>query len=298
MECTLLCSVHNNGRLLIHYTIIVYYSYIHHSAAHICLPNTCTASTRSPLDPHSRYPQRVFLDAPMRFAVVADLPGAGRVGQTRSLHPVALLDLGADHHARVQIHAILQLSSQRFRLPFNEADVGQAPRLARLGSPADHRLVERDVLAQRLDSSTILFLVDSRRATAPHAHVPRHKEDERFGDVVCEDARERDVLSLREVATTASVLSSMRRAQLDRDCCSTSGRRARPGRCPSRRLRRKYRTYTLSQVQYSTDSITIVMVNELDNKSGIPKLLPRKTKGLLRGSSILFYDGSLHPTIQ
>ena len=113
----------------------------------------------------------------MRFAVVADLPGAGRVGQTRSLRPVALLDLGADHHARVQIHTILQLSSQRFRLPFNEADVGQAPRLARLGSRADHRLVERDVLAQRLDSSTILFLVDSRRATAPHAHLPRHKED-------------------------------------------------------------------------------------------------------------------------
>ena len=133
---------------------------------------------------------------------------AGRVGQTRSLRPVALLDLGADHHARVQIHAILQLSSQRFRLPFNEADVGQAPRLARLGSPADHRLVERDVLAQRLDSSTILFLVDSRRATAPHAHVPRHKEDERFGDVVCEDARERDVLWSSCSASTCTASSS------------------------------------------------------------------------------------------
>jgi len=99
-------------------------------------------------------------------------------------------------------------SAQRFRLPFNEADVGQAPRLARLGSRADHRLVERDVLAQRLDSSTILFLVDSRRATAPNAHLPRHKEDERFGDVVCEDARERDVLWPSCSASTASSSSS------------------------------------------------------------------------------------------
>lgn len=52
----------------------------------------------------------------MRFAVVADLPGAGRVGQTRSLRPVALLDLGADHHARVQIYTILQPSGFGFLL--------------------------------------------------------------------------------------------------------------------------------------------------------------------------------------
>ena len=93
---------------------------------------------------------------------------AGRVGQTRSLRPVALLDLGADHHARVRIHTILQINSQRFRLPFNEADVGQAPRLARLGSPADHRLVERDVLAQRHGDPASIELEDTSAEILAH----------------------------------------------------------------------------------------------------------------------------------